>query len=348
MSSLRLAVLGCGQIGLAAHLPALESLNATVVGLADADATRLQRASQRFPGATCRGDASALLHEVPLDAVVIGLPPSLHAPLALQAFQRGAHVYVEKPVATTLAESFEVLHAWRAAGTIGRMGFNFRFHPQVQALRTRVLAGEIGTPLLMRCTFSILPHELPLWKRTRGTGGGVLLDLASHHLDLVPYLLNDGVTQVSAIVRSLNSEGDNASLQLTCASGATAQLFVSLGSVEEHRIEVLGTRGKLSMDRTELRTAAHVPATQRGARAQRLRRTLEQLDPRLILRSPGREPSFRDALAEFLSAARGMGVDRRAGIQAADIRDGVRAQTLMDAAERSAVSGAGERPVVVP
>lgn len=346
MSSLRLAVLGCGQISLAAHLPALESLNASVVGLADASSSRLQLASQRFPGAICRPDASALLREVPVDAVVIGLPPAMHAPLAVQAFELGAHVYVEKPVAIGLTESLDVLRAWRAAGTVGMMGFNFRFHPQVQTLRAQVKSGAIGTPLLVRCTFTILPHEIPEWKRSRETGGGVLLDLASHHLDLVQYVLDDEITQVSATVRSLRSAGDHATLQLTCASGTMAQLFVSLGSVEEHRVEVIGTAAKLTMDRTELRTASQVMATQRGARAQRLRRTLEQLDPRLILRSPGHEPSFRSALAAFLAAAGGSALSA-APIRAADIRDGVRVQALIDAAERSAASGALERPAVI-
>lgn len=325
-----------------AHLPALRALGQTVVAIADASAQQRLAASQFAPNAQQFDTAEALLNGVKVDAVVIGLPPALHAAGALQAFAMGAHVYVEKPLATSMSETHSLLSAWRAAGTAGMVGFNFRFHPQVQAMRSRLRAGEIGTPLTVRSTFSIVPHERAGWKRTRATGGGVLLDLASHHLDLIPYLLGEPAVRVSAVVRSLDSEADHASLQLEFASGVSAQLFASLSGVEEHRIEVFGTRGKLVMDRTELRTPLHVRASQQGARRHRVERVIKQLDPRLILRSPGVEPSFQSALSSFVSTA--SGGDAGGAIERADLLDGARAQALIDAAERSALSGRAETP----
>src|SRR4029079_18633409 len=136
-------------------------------------------------------------------------------------------------------------------------------------------------------------------------GGGVLLDLASHHVDLVHHLLGDPEVRAYANVRSLEGEGDHATLQLELASGATMQSFVSLGTVDEHRLELLGTRGKLVMDRTELTRPDHVAATRRGARARRVRRAFEALEPARLLRSPGAEPSFAASLAAFVAAAAG-------------------------------------------
>jgi len=81
----------------------------------------------------------------------------------------------------------------------------------------------------------------PEWKRSRDTGGGVLLDLASHHVDLVQHLLGDPVVRVYATTRSLRGEGDHAAVQLELASGAMAQIFVSLGTVDENRMEIVGT-----------------------------------------------------------------------------------------------------------
>ncbi|HEX7977924.1 MAG TPA: Gfo/Idh/MocA family oxidoreductase, partial [Gemmatimonadaceae bacterium] len=283
--------------------------------------------------------------------VVICVPSHLHVPVATAAFDAGLHVYLEKPIALSLAEGERLVEAWRRARTVGMIGFNFRFHPQVVRIRERLGDGAIGTPLGVRAIFSILPHELPEWKRTRGSGGGVLLDLASHHIDLVHYLFaDDPVVRVFASVRSLSGEGDHAAVQLELASGLMVQLFVSLGTVDEHRIEIVGTTGKLVMDRTELVRPDHVPATQQGARARRLARALAALEPARVLRSPGMEPSFDAALGAFVSSA--SGPDSSHGLRSSpdlhglrsspDLIDGLRSLAVVEAAERSAASGAAE------
>ena len=175
----------------------------------------------------------------------------------------------------------------------GNDRFQFSFSSPGGGHAGAAATGEIGTPLGVRAVLSIIPHATPAWKQTRVLGGGALLDLASHHVDLVHYLFDEPVVRAWASVRSLRSEGDHAWLEIELASGARAQLFVSLGSVDEHRMEIVGTAGKLVMDRTELLRAAFVGATLRGARVHRLRRALSALDPRLLIRSPGVEPSFR-------------------------------------------------------
>ena len=270
--------------------------------------------------------------------MVICAPPHLHAPTAVAAFDAGLHVYLEKPLAPSLAEAEPAVQAWQRARTIGMIGFNFRFHPQIARIRERS-AILIGDPLAVRAIFSILPHELPEWKRTRRTGGGVLLDLASHHVDLVHDLLGDEVTRVYASTRSLRGEHDHAGVQLELASGVIAQLFVSLGTVDENRLEIVGTDGKLVMDRTELLRPEHVPATQQGARARRLARALVALEPRRVLRSPGAEPSFAAALSAFVWSASGN------AFAGPDLFDGVRNLAVIEAAERSLTSRAAEAPV---
>jgi predicted dehydrogenase len=112
-----------------------------------------------------------------------------------------------------------------------------------------------------------------------------------------------------------------------------AQIFVSLGTVDENRMEIVGTSGKLVMDRTELLRPDHVPATQRGARLRRLRRALTALEPRLVLRSPGAEPSFDAALRAFVWSASGN------SFVGPDIGEGAANLAVIEAAERSAASG---------
>jgi predicted dehydrogenase len=339
MPPLRIGVIGCGQIARAIHLPVLARIpDARLVALAEpVDESRIAAAALA-PGATTYSDHRELLQAGGLDAAVICVPPHLHAPCAIAAFDAGLHVYVEKPLAPSSADGARVVDAWRRARTVGMMGFNFRFHPQVERIRQRLERGDIGSPLGVRSVFTILPHELPEWKRSRATGGGVLLDLASHHVDLVQHLLGDRVARVYATTRSLRGDGDHAAVQLELTSGAMAQIFVSLGSVDENRLEIVGTSGKLVMDRTELLRPDHVPATQRGARVRRLQRALAALEPRRVLRSPGVEPSFDAALRAFVRSASGN------AFSGPDIADGMTNLAVIEAAERSAASGVAVAP----
>jgi predicted dehydrogenase len=339
MAPLRIGVIGCGQIARGIHLPVLARIpDARVVALAEPVASSRAAAAALAPGAATFPDYRELLQAGGLDAVVICAPPHLHAPTAIAAFDAGLHVYLEKPLAPSVADGARIVDAWRRSRRIGMMGFNFRFHPQAEQIRKRIQAGDVGTPLGARTVFTILPHELPEWKRSRRMGGGVLLDLASHHVDLVTHLLGEPVVRVFATTRSLRGEGDHAAVQLELASGAMVQIFVSLGTVDENRIEIVGTSGKLVMDRTELLRPDHVPATQRGARLRRLRRAVTALEPRLVLRSPGAEPSFDAALRVFVWSASGN------AFAGPDIADGAANLAVIEAAEKSAASGAAVAP----
>ena len=337
MNQLRIGLIGCGRIAQAVHVPILQSLHgAQLVAIAEADVGNRTIASRLAPGCTVFGDFHELIDDRAIDAVVICLPPALHASSAVAAFEAGLHVYVEKPLAPSMPEAAAMIAAWRTAGTVGMMGFNFRFHPQAQTLRAQLQRNAIGKVLAVRGSFTILPNELPEWKQRRSSGGGVLLDLASHHVDLVRYLLNEPVVQAFASTRSLAGEGDNATVQLTMRSGTSVQLLVSLGSVDENRMEFFGSEGKLVMDRLELLAPLQVNATIRGARVTRVRRALEALNPRLLLRSPGFEPSFALALQAFVAAASG---GRFAG---PDLQEGMESLAVIEAAERAAASGVSQ------
>jgi predicted dehydrogenase len=107
-------------------------------------------------------------------------------------------------------------------------------------------------------------------------------------------------------------------------------------------MEIVGTAGKLVMDRTELVRPEHVPATQQGARARRLVRALAALEPARVLRSPGVEPSFATALGAFAWSAAGN------VFGGPDLGDGLRSLAVVEAAERSAASGAAEVIATTP
>jgi predicted dehydrogenase len=246
---LRVGLLGCGGIAASIHLPILAGMReVAVTALAEPDETRRQEAARLVPQAACFAGFAELLTTADLDAVVITLPNTLHAPAAIAAFQRGLHVYLEKPLASSLAEGRELLAAWRSAATVGMIGYNYRFLPSYQRARDLIQSDRIGPVVALRSVFCTTRRAVPEWKQRRETGGGALLDLVSHHLDLAAWLVGTPPSSLSCDLLSRQTDDDIALLQLAFPGGISAQLFGAFGGPEQHRFEILGERGALMVD----------------------------------------------------------------------------------------------------
>jgi predicted dehydrogenase len=277
-----------------------------------------------------------------VDAVVICLPPALHADAAVVALGAGKHVYLEKPIATNLDDARRVLVASRNSTAVAMIGFNFRFSPLYREARRQIQAGALGELVGVRSVFTASSRRLPAWKQTREGGGGALLDLASHHVDLVRFLTGREVDAVFAAVRSDRSEADSATLHLKLGDGLPVQSLFSLNAVDEDRLELYGRGGRLTVDRYR---SLGIEITRTGP----VRRTdwlLETLRPlargaSLLarLRAPTYEPSYCAALAHFAATARG------ARPISPNFRDGYVSLAIVEAAETSASTG---RVVALP
>jgi predicted dehydrogenase len=133
-----------------------------------------------------------MLQEEKLDIVSIATPNKFHAPLTVAALEAGNHVLCEKPMAMSADEARAMLAAARKAGKRLMVNFSYRFTEQSQALKDRVDAGELGDVYFART----------VWHRRRGlpkfggwfgqkglSGGGPLIDLGVHRLDLALWLM---------------------------------------------------------------------------------------------------------------------------------------------------------------
>lgn len=336
MSHLRLAVLGCGSIARHVHLPLLSRRSdVAVVALADPDVASLTAAQALVPTARSFDDWREALAMPEIDAVLIALPTRDHAEAATTSLRAGRHVYVEKPIGMTCEEAMRVVTAWRdsARPLVGMMGFNYRRNPLVVRAAEQLRDGSIGALHSLRTVFT---SSLPVsgWRADRAEGGGVLLDLASHHIDLVRHLTGREVVSVSADVGTRTTHDDVASLTLLLDGGIRAQVSVALGTVDEDRIECVGDSGTLCIDRVR---ATDVVTTSREAGG-----LLASFRPRAIVpswysvtkrRAPWHEPSFAPSLEAFVLACRG-------GTPVTpDLMDGLRALEVVDAARRSAATG---------
>lgn len=347
---MRLGLLGCGAIAYWSHLPVLRRLRgATLVAAADPDPGARELA-RRAAGVTVYERAEELLARDDIAAVVICAPTQVHAELAVAAAGAGKHFYLEKPIATTGADARRVVDAAALAGVTGTVGFNRRQHPLYRQARELLLSGRIGTVRAVQSAFcEPTPlRSMPEWKRRRGTGGGVLLDLASHHVDLLRWFLNDEIAAASAWLGSESSEQDSARLELTTEGAVEIQGFFSFHAGLADFLEFFGDRGMLRVDRhsprLELRVGRRFGYGMRRVRvapsaavaAWRLRRWVR----------PSVDPSYRLSLQAF--------VDRLHGrpAEAASLEDGVRSLAVILSAEASADPASraftGGRPVPVP
>ncbi|HLB46334.1 MAG TPA: Gfo/Idh/MocA family oxidoreductase [Anaerolineales bacterium] len=338
MTLVKVGLIGCGRIAQAVHINILTRLAGTeLVALADPDPQRREEAKRRAPAATAFTDYQELLEGSDVEAVVICLPNALHAEVAVAALQKSKHVYLEKPLATTLAEGRQVLAAWRQAGTVGMIGFNFRFNALYQSMKEHIQSGRLGELVSVRSVFSSPVRTLPAWKQSRHSGGGVLFDLASHHIDLIRFFFGQEICEVFAGLRSQRTEVDSAMLQLRLADGLLVQSFFSLNAGDDDRFEIYGQAGRLAVDRYLSLDVEITGPTREFARLKRWMPGVPTLArSRRLLESilaPNDEPSYRAALAHFVAAAR---ADQPAK---PNFWDGYRSLVVVAAAEESVRTG---------
>ena len=189
--TIRIGVIGLGIGG--GHADQFRKLpDCTVAALADLNPERLAATGDKLGIAARFTDPLAMLDQVALDAVVVATPNKFHAPLTIAALKRGLHVFCEKPMAMNLAEA----RAMKAAADKARrklmIDFSYRFLPMSVALKKQVEAGVVG-PIYFGRT---------VWHRQRGmpgfggwfgnkelAGGGPLIDLGVHRIDLALWLM---------------------------------------------------------------------------------------------------------------------------------------------------------------
>lgn len=308
--------------------------NVELIAFAESDPVRREQAKRLAPKALACASYQELLQAPELDAVVICLPPALHAEAAIAAFEKGKHVYLEKPIATDLEDARRVLAAWKKAESVGMIGFNYRFNPLFQKVREHVESQKLGPLVGVRSIFSTAAKPMPDWRRTRSEGGGVLLELASHHVDLLRFFFRQEIREIDAQLESHSSDDDVAMLHLRLADGLSVQAFFSFTAIDEDRFEIFGQKAKLSADRYRSTAVECIEAGQEFSLVHRARRGLARLlgsGYRLTRHlAVGHEPSYRDALQAFVSAIEGAAASKP------DLEDAYRCLEIVDAAKRSA------------
>ena len=246
---LGVGVIGCGYAAERLHLPALQSLRiARVVALADTDSDRLAQIGRKFGVAHRYPDYETLLQSPEVDAVGVCVPPLVHARVALAALDAKKHVLVEKPLCLDVNEAHRLVEHAERCPVVAMMGFNLRYHRHVRAARQAIACGLLGTVELVRTVWSsraTAAERLPAWRRCQESGGGVLHELAVHHVDLWSFLLGSEVEEVFAWRPAGSRESDTTVLTARSRDGVLTVSSFSQHAGEAHEIVVYGDGGRL-------------------------------------------------------------------------------------------------------
>jgi predicted dehydrogenase len=278
MAKLRFGAIGTGNIFRVCHVePVANHPDAKWTAFCDIVPEKAKPYAQKFKTKHCFKDYHDLLKLSTVDAVDICTPNVYHSQIAVAALEAGKHVFCEKPDAVSASEAARMRDAAKASGKVLMVMRNNRFRPEVRWLRQQIQAGAMGEIYTGRCGW-IRRRGIPGkggWFTTKAlSGGGPLIDLGVHMLDLAVWLMGDPtpVAVTGATYRKFADAETSDSVHVNFgekkaggtfdvedlatgfvrfANGATLQIEFSWASnieVEKNFVELRGTKAGFNLD----------------------------------------------------------------------------------------------------
>ncbi|MBN1242504.1 MAG: Gfo/Idh/MocA family oxidoreductase [Spirochaetales bacterium] len=194
MSALRVGIIGAGNAAANIHLPAYARMpdEVELVALASSDPARGAALGARFGIERIYASAGELFAAGGVDAVSVCVANRFHALATLGALEAGLHVLCEKPPAMNAAEAASMEAAAARAGKVLAYGFQTRFAPEARAARALISAGRLGRVYAGKAV-ALRRRGIPGWGSFGDKaiqGGGPLMDIGVHALDLALYLMD--------------------------------------------------------------------------------------------------------------------------------------------------------------
>ena len=317
-----------------------ENPQANLVAICDQNLELLAEYQAIYPQAKAYTSYEEMLAAGGLDAVSVAVPNFLHAKIVIAALQAGTHVLCEKPMALNAAEAEEMLKASGTAGKKLMIHFNYRFSPPSQFLKRYVSEGHLGQIYYAK-THWLRAFGIPKLGGWFGikelSGGGPLIDLGVHRLDLALWLMGyPHAVSVSAYTSSLLGAriARDAGVEYNCEDLAAALIRLDNGAVINLEASFAGGTDKAEDMVTGIYgTNGAVIQRNRGEgydfegiTLQNVAGTLSQISPKFLARCPSAIDHFVDCVVN----------DRE---PEASAENGLEMMRIIDAIYRSAAEG---------
>ncbi|MDF1521707.1 MAG: Gfo/Idh/MocA family oxidoreductase [Trueperaceae bacterium] len=249
----RWGIVGCGDVTEVKSGPAFQRVaGSSLAAVMRRDGAKARDYAERHGVPRWSDDARDVIEADDVDAVYVATPPSGHATYVLQAAQAGKPVYVEKPMARTVAEAEAMVAACTDAGVPLFVAYYRRALPRFEFVRARLADGAIGTPTRVHAVVAQPPPADAAsagWRWDAATAGdGLLFDLGSHGLDLLDHWFGP-VRTVAGHARTRSAWAQVSDEHVAALAfeggviGTAAWGFA--GPTIRDRIEVFGTAGSL-------------------------------------------------------------------------------------------------------
>ncbi|RAP77529.1 Gfo/Idh/MocA family protein [Paenibacillus montanisoli] len=275
MSKVRVGIIGCGGIANGKHLPSLAQVKeAEIVAFCDIIVEKAEEAKAKYgtEEAKVYSDYKELLKDATIEVIHVCTPNDSHAVISIDAMEAGKHVLCEKPMAKTAADARKMLEVSKRTGKKLSIGYNNRYRADSRYLREACAAGELGEIYFAKA-HAIRRRAVPTWGvflDEEKQGGGPLIDIGTHALDLVLWMMDNYKPKVvlgrayhklSQNENAANAWGpwdpakftveDSAFAMITMENGATVILESSWAlnslEVDEAKVSLSGTKAGADM-----------------------------------------------------------------------------------------------------
>lgn len=258
MKRIDVGVIGCGSIAEIVHFPLIKKLAKTeLVAVCDTNKERVKQAAKKWQARAYFSTYREMLTEMDLDVVVVATPNVFHHEHALAAAQAGAHLLVEKPLAITNKEAWNIVEGCKKAKVKLMVGCDRRFWLQNEYAKQLIGEGVIGEPVMGFASqyqhfFYYQDHLAKTDFRLRPNlaGAAAILDLGAHAIDLITWLMGSevkrvvGIAKRSAIPESYTPLDDTVWILMEHKSGSSSCVTCNRFSpVVSQATGVYGTKG---------------------------------------------------------------------------------------------------------
>lgn len=271
MSIVQCAVVGAGRLGMI-HAQNIANFipNARLKTIVTTREESGKRAAGQLGIQNWTTNIQTVLEDQQIDAIIIASPTPSHAELIKKAIQYKKHIFVDKPMTSTVKEAEELMPLLNGYNKVLQVGFNRRFDEAYRVAAAKIRRGDIGEPLYFS-GISRDPGSPP--EEYIATSGGIFVDLCIHDYDIARYLMGAEIETVHSFGKALNhpfmdkyNDVDQAITKLEFSNGALGIVEGSRNSSFGYdiRAEVLGTEGMLqisSIQRSNIVTLSSGSAT---------------------------------------------------------------------------------------
>ena len=256
MKQVNFGILGAGGIARRRTIPGmLQASNCKI--LAVMDPINVEATATQFNIERIHRSVEDLMRDPDIQAVYIASPVVCHAQQIRMAAEAGKHILCEKPLTLNVTQAKEAVAICHSNGVFLQEGYMMKFHGAHQKIKSLIAEGRIGQVVSMRAQLSCwYPKMEGAWRQDPATGGGgALIDMASHLIDLLEYFVGP-IRRLAGLsgnlVQSYRSEDASTTL-LEFQSGAQATVdsfFCIPDEASRTRLEIYGSRGAVLAEGT--------------------------------------------------------------------------------------------------